>query len=358
MAGLQTSTAKLQALLQIQTSDPTKLFDLGAAAFIEAAADVISFVLDVIEDIVVALLNLVGGAITALQDALNADIDIPIISWLYKYVITGTILDPGDDLTILDLLCLIMAIPATILYKVLFGGASASPPFTSAQVGAITGSPIPWPTLSSARLQTAPGAMTPTQEILFALGGLTYFLYAFCDMGIDAYAAAEGGEGDPFATFLSWTGIVLGVVILGVTVPYTVLAKSESDWSEADKATLTYWAFGFGPILLNMAFTILSSAKAESRFLPIVGPIALSIFGAMVLGIGVWTTVEQALDSSYQNGWTEAGNIIAPIPTSCAWLLPLTDATDGISAGFLVGIAGICDFGTLVTTVAGDATSS
>ncbi len=358
VAGLQASTAKLQALLQIQTSDPTKLFDLAVAAFIEAAADVISFVLDVIEDLAVALLDLVGGAITTLQDALNADLDIPIISWLYKYVITGTIVDPGDDLTILDLLCLILAIPATILYKVLFGGATASPPFTSAQVGAITNSPIPWPTLSSAGVRAAPGTVTPTQEILLALGGITYFLYASCDMGIDAYAAAEEGEGDPFATFLSWTGIVLGAVILGLTVPYTVLAKSESDWSEADKATLTYWAFGFGPILLNIAFTILSSVKAESRFLPIAGPIASSIFGAMVLGIGVWTTVEQALDSSYQNGWTEAGNIIAPIPASCAWLLPLTDATDGISAGFLVGIAAVCDFGTLVTTVAGDATAS
>jgi hypothetical protein len=358
VSSLQASTAKLQALLQIQTSDPTKLFDLAAAGFLEAAAEVITFILDVIEDIAVALLNLIGGAITALQDALNADIDIPIISWLYKYVITGTIMDPGDDLTILDLLCLILAIPATILYKVLFGGASASPPFTSAQVSAITSSPIPWPSLSSIRTKAAPGTMTPTQEILLALGGITYFLYAFCDMGIDAYAAAEEGGQDPFATFLSWTGIVLGAVILGLTVPYTVLSKSEADWSEADKATLTYWAFGFGPILLNIAFSTLSSVKAESRFLPVVGPIALTIFGAMVLGIGVWATVEQALDSSYQNGWTEAGNIIAPIPTSCAWLLPLTDATDGISAGFLVGIAAVCDFGALVTTVAGDATSA
>ncbi|BCA53760.1 hypothetical protein W02_09000 [Nitrospira sp. KM1] len=358
VAGLQNSTAKLQSLLQIQTSDPTKVFDLAAVGFLEAAAEVITFVLDVIEDIAVALLDLIGEAITALQSVLNADIDVPIISWLYKYVITGTIVDPGDDLTILDLLCLILAIPATILYKVLFGGANASAPFTSAQVNAITSSPIPWPTLSSTGAQAAPGTMTPTQEILLTLGGITYFLYAFCDMGIDVSAAAADGEQDPFATFLSWAGIVLGVVILGVTVPYKVMSKSENDWSEADKATLTYWAFGFGPILLNIAFAILSNVKAESRYFPVVGPIALSLFGAMSVGIGAWTTVEQALDSSYKNGWTETGNIIAPIPTSCAWLLPLNDATDGISTGFLVGIAAVCDFGALVTTVAGEATSS
>lgn len=193
---------------------------------------------------------------------------------------------------------------------------------------------------------------------MLALGGISYFIYAFCDMGIDGYATKAEGEPDPFATFLSWTGIVLGVAILGFTVPYTVLEKSEADWSVADKATLTYWAVGFAPILLNIAFTSLSPVVAESRFFPIVGPIALTMFGAVVLGIGVWATVEQALDSSYQNGWTETGNVIAPIPTSCAWLLPLKDATDGISPWFLVGIAAVCDFGTLVTTVVGDATSS
>ena len=59
-----------------------------------------------------------------------------------------------------------------------------------------------------------------------------------------------------------------------------------------------------------------------------------------------------------QLGWTETGNIITPIPTSCAWLLPLNDATDGISVGFLIGIAATCDFATMVTTAAGEATSS
>jgi hypothetical protein len=359
VAGLQNSTAKLQALLQIQTSDPTKLFDLAAAGFIQAAADVISFVLDVIEDLAVALLDLAGGAITGLQDALNADLDIPIISWLYKYVITGTILDPGDDLTILDLLCLIMAIPATILYKVLFGGATASPPFTSAEVNAITNSPIPWPTLSSVGAQATPGTMTPLQKDLLLIGAITYFLYAFCDMGIDTLAAVDAGEPDPYKTFLSWSFIVCALLIRGVTVPYMILEKSEGDWSDADKATLTYWAFGFAPILLKIAFTTLSSVKADPRFVQIAGPIAISIFGAGLLGIGAWTTVEQALDSNYRNGWIETRNIIIPIPTSCAWLLPLTDTTEGLSAEFLVGIAAVCDLGGgLVTTVAWEASST
>jgi hypothetical protein len=346
---LQKSTAQLQSVLQVKTGDPIKLFDLAVVELIDAASVVIRFVLDVIEDIAVALLDLVGAAITALQDTLNADLDIPIISWLYKNVITD-----GDDLTILDLLCLIIAIPATILYKVLFGG---SAPFTSAQVAAITSSPIPWPNLSSADAAAAPGTITPTQEILMAVAVISYFLYTACDVMIDGLAAAGGG-GDPLATFLSLAGIVLAVVILGLTVPYKVMAKSEGDWSVADKATLTYWAVSFAPVLLAIACTALSPIKAGERFIPIVGPIGLSIVGAIVLGIGVWTTVEQALDPCYQDIWTEVGNIIAPIPASCAWLLPLTDATDGISAGILMAIAAACDFGALVTTAGGDVTSS
>ena len=55
------------------------------------------------------------------------------------------------------------------------------------------------------------------------------------------------------------------------------------------------------------------------------------------------------------HGWTEAANIIAPIPATCAWLLPLKEPTEGVSVVFLVALAVICDFGAMVTTIASDA---
>jgi hypothetical protein len=139
----EASTQKLQNFLNVQTSDPKAFYDLVILDFLEAAKDVIIFVLDVVEDIIVALLDLLGSAIHGLQTTLNATINIPIISWLYKKI------SGGDDLSILDLLSLILALPATLLYKVLFGGSQASPPFTDADVATITSTPIPWPTIDS-----------------------------------------------------------------------------------------------------------------------------------------------------------------------------------------------------------------
>src|SRR5581483_3691975 len=59
----------------------------------------------------------------------------------YKYAITGTIFNPGDDLTTLDVLCLIFAVPVTILYKVLYND---SAPFNSDDVTAVQNG-LAWP---------------------------------------------------------------------------------------------------------------------------------------------------------------------------------------------------------------------
>lgn len=245
--------------------------------------------------------------------------------------------------------------------QIIFGTKSdpsnPSPPFTNASVSTITSSPIPWPSLGTGLEKlptTSPtvSELTPVQEILWLLGGLTYFLYTAADLANDALAAASEGEEDPLATFLSWSDIVLSIMIQGFTVPYQVMGKSTSDWSKADTATVTYWAVGFVPAILNMAFTIYSSNKSECKYTTIVGPIALTIAGTAVLGTGIWATVEQSKDPDYENGWTEAANIMAPIPTSCAWLLPLKGPTEGFSVAFLLGIAAICDIGTMVSSIA------
>lgn len=364
----QAKTQSLQNFLQIQTSNPKEFFDVAMLAFLQAAEDVVVFVLDIVEDILLALLDLLGTAISTLQAALNKTINIPILSWLYKYVITGTTENPGDDLTILDVLSLILAVPATILYKLLFGTksdpAKPSPPFTSTQVTTITSSPIPWPSFGTGDTEAPPkgglttAELTSLQEVMLLLAGISYFLYTADDLANDGLAALSEGEEDPIATFLSWSGIVLILMFQGFTVPYQVLEKSPSDWSKADTATVTYWGAGFVPVALNLAFTIYSSVKANCKYAPVVGPITLSVAGTGLLATGIWATVEQAKDASYQNGWTEVANIMAPIPTSCAWLLPLKDVTEGISVAFLLALAAICDFGTLVTTIASVASDS
>jgi len=65
---------------------------------------------DVTEQLLVLLIDVIILASDGVMDLLTAGIDIPVLSWLYKEV-------SGNDLSFLDLICLIAAIPATLVYK-------------------------------------------------------------------------------------------------------------------------------------------------------------------------------------------------------------------------------------------------
>ncbi|WP_167514681.1 hypothetical protein, partial [Mesorhizobium intechi] len=73
--------------------------------------------------VIVAICDVVRLAIKALSSILNAHIDIPVITWLYENIVA-----PGSKLTILDVSCLIAAIPATVMCKLALDRA----PFSSA----------------------------------------------------------------------------------------------------------------------------------------------------------------------------------------------------------------------------------
>lgn len=60
------------------------------------------------------LLNAIGDIISTTQSFLNTPIEIPFISWLYQTVF-------GEPLTFLNALCLVAAIPITVLYRVIEG---------------------------------------------------------------------------------------------------------------------------------------------------------------------------------------------------------------------------------------------
>lgn len=51
------------------------------------------------------------AVIRSVEKILNASINIPFFSHLYKEI-------SGDDLSVNDLICLLIAIPMTVLYKV------------------------------------------------------------------------------------------------------------------------------------------------------------------------------------------------------------------------------------------------
>lgn len=83
-------------------------------------ADVLVGIIDAIRTVVVGLVRLGGDIIKDFKDYINEEINIPIFSGLWKTFISG-----GTELTLLDGLALLLAIPVTIIYKILTNKAPA-----------------------------------------------------------------------------------------------------------------------------------------------------------------------------------------------------------------------------------------
>ena len=213
---LHTQLNQLQGFVTGKISDPNDFFDLVILDFLTAIEDAVLLILDAVEDIILAIIEAMASALSGLQGALNATIDIPVISWLYKYVITGTPTDPGDDLSILDVLSLIFAVPATILYKVIFDGEA---PFSATpEIQQVIQSGLPWPPVpTQANLRAkvpAPAALQDiSQTLVTELGcvaAVATFFGTFITMANDGLAF----EDEPlpgFAQFASWTSVIQSV---------------------------------------------------------------------------------------------------------------------------------------------------
>lgn len=97
------NAVKTQIIDQFSTLSVTdiikKLLGIVADTVIQSTENVLETALDVFA-------QLVRGAI----DLLTAKLDIPVLSWLYHEL-------TGEDLSFLDVVCLVAAIPVTIVYK-------------------------------------------------------------------------------------------------------------------------------------------------------------------------------------------------------------------------------------------------
>lgn len=134
--------------LQTQVVDEIKTLPAG-----EIVKRVVGIVLDVllgtVQNITLAVIDILEQMLQGALDMLEAKLDIPVISWLYK------IISEGDDLSVLDLACLIVAVPATVIYKL----AEDAAPFPD---DAATDALISAPDFATIRQLLAGGAVVPS----------------------------------------------------------------------------------------------------------------------------------------------------------------------------------------------------
>lgn len=282
--------------------------DTAICALLTACQDIVQLVLLVIQDVIDAILTVAAAALQAGLQLLENEIHIPIISYLYQKI-------TGSQLTILDLLCLIAAVPCTILYKIFFGGSDATAPFTSDQVAALPSTNLTWPWFASSdsSIQTPVPTAAPQDQ-----GGLSGGLEALniCGMiiGLVTWTTDVAGDvlnlqnigGEPPSKtamkIFGWSNLVSNVIQISIYLPW----ESELE-STADRLALAGSLFPFAACLAD--FTTLCAQGSQAKFIASVGPGIIGVLGVVQLGIGIATAVEMHKDGGY-NGYDETGAVL------------------------------------------------
>ena len=99
-------------------------------AFASMLAAVEAFGLDTLQTVFDALMSVLEAIASSIDDAFNMPIQIPILSPLYKAA-------TGSDLTLLDIICLVLGIGVTLVYKIATNQSPATPLANAATPSAV-----------------------------------------------------------------------------------------------------------------------------------------------------------------------------------------------------------------------------
>jgi hypothetical protein len=341
----------INTLLQTLGSNPGAIFDLIILDFIKAAQSLTDFAIDGIEAVIDAVIqvatDLTTDAFNVIDTILNTEIDIPVISWLWTNVI-----DKGQPFTFLDVLSLIFAVLATILYKVLdIDGGNA--PFPEDVSQDITNN-LPWPNIpgsvSEGASLTATTEPASWQKPLAITAAIAMFCNGVTAMYIDTAAYenavadnADAAQPNPF--FYSLIGCCFRTLVFGGAAPYK--AFSSSPMTVANALTIAYWGSNGFRLLVDFIYSVVGTAKGNVECLPTYGPIGKCAAGCVSLALAIAASVEHHKDGTW-TGMDMANVIIRPIS---AVSKPLLLTKDDEVLGFLLILELAVGLGAMMTQI-------
>lgn len=328
---------------QITTNGISGFFDLVIKDFLLAIKDVVLFLLQGAKEIILVMLDLLEDAIEGLQSSLNASLDIPVISFIYKLL-------TGDDLSILDLLCLIFAVPVTILYKAMFGSA----PISDDSLNQLNNLPWPWlkaeaRTSEDGKFPALPSVSLPS-PVYTTLGVIAGY-YDLVGGGISADCDGLAFLDTPPALlvkFLSWISVTASGLNQVCGAPWKVFLAGS--WTTADSWSVALWAASIIPFAADTIFTV--STGAVARFTETLGPILDSGFGLGLSAMGAATCIALSKSQGEYNGW-DCANSIVPWPARFfKWCILSKDSEEApVLAAVLLGADELFGIGSTVTQI-------
>jgi hypothetical protein len=337
-------------------SSMESFFDTVIVDLINAAEDVVLDTIKFINELVQKLLSMGGNALAGFQKLLNKNIDIPVISWIWKQI-------SKHDLTILDLLSLLLAVPSTLLYKLTFGLPGAKAPFTdeeAAQIVSTLSNPdtYPWPTLGTSVTTVAaspipPDVISSMQKILIPTSAL---VYSVADIGNDS-VAWQKLQGVPVPQWLPDLSVLFktfaGMLFRFAITPSLVL-EGKPLTTEAEKWTVGYWASGQIPI--TAALVVQACVGGGVVTIPGVGLWVACCLGYLSAGTGLVTDM-QLSELGNPSPFLLIRNFIAPLPgTAKPYLLTQGEPEAAVAMAGVGAVDAICDLASGALTLAADLT--
>jgi outer membrane protein assembly factor BamB len=213
------------ASTQDNFKDPESALSAGLsdllAVFQALADDMVSFAEAVAEDFLKLLDTLLGQIVGWLGQPIN----IPFVSGLYHAL-------TGDQLSVLDLTCLLAAVPGTILLDVITGSPTVPDTMTAGPDG-----------VTATGAQVGQILLGVVNYIITTVGQLLDILcLSFTDMWADSV------PDNPILNFFNWLDFSVDFIgwALGMVVSYGWAAWEAQDWS--------FWAVQSIPQAFNFAY--------------------------------------------------------------------------------------------------------
>jgi hypothetical protein len=319
--------------------NPDQIFVQLASALLRVAQGLAQAMIAGIQVVVDAVLGLVQQFVAGIQSTLNEQWDIPFVTAFYGW------LTDGAPLTLLDLMCLILAIPATVLFKAMN---DAAPFPDDASVAAFEASFSAQTMLSNsglgasqatALIRSAPapvGDPKPAWQVLLSAAGFLSFAgYGLLSAAMDFKPMSGDHYVDPIVK--TWTKIALGLEIVAQAAgcPW-IYGSAPPNCSDAAGAGGVFWIYECLGVVLDAGFTWYDSAFPENNdtnwglgiaeLYGIGHAVVTGVLGGKLTGVGL------------------ASKIVLLIPECCKFLrLPrIETATEGWSLVGIAALDGLC----------------
>lgn len=318
--------------------NPDQIFVQLASALLRVAQGLAQAMISGVQVVVDAVLQLVQQFIAGIQSVLNEEWNIPFVTAFYAW------LTDGSPLTLLDLLCLILAIPATVLYKAMY---SAAPFPDDASVDAFEASFTAQTMLANSGLgasqttalvRAAPAAGDPKAfwQILLSIGNcLSFAGYGLLSAVMDVKPMTGQHVIDPVVKTLTKIALSLEIIAQALACPWIYGAGAPS-CNDSDGASGVFWIYECFGVILDAGFTWYDDAFPENND---------TYWGIGIAELyGVGHAVVTGVLGSKLTGWGLASKIVLLIPECCKFLrLPqIVTASSGWSLIGIAALDGLC----------------